>query len=148
MTASEASLPRDTRQLDPDLPDDLATRFRQIARLEENWNGHGAPPVDPDCIADAIRIIKIGLAMDLPAPDVALGGDGGIRIEWWDPDRWELSIDLVPGGQNTYALDLIHPDGAIETSDGAIENDDQIRRIFRLMIQPTPQQQSTGGTHG
>ena len=144
MTPDETALLRDAS----DLPDELAARFRQIARLEENWNGYGAPPVDPDCIADAIRIIKIGLAIGLPAPDVALGGDGGIRIEWWDPDQWELSIDLVPGGQNTYALDLPHPDGAIEASDGAIENDDQIRRIFRLMIQPATQQQSIGGTHG
>ena len=134
MTASEASPPRDTRQREPDLPDELAARFRQIARLEENWNGHGAPPVDPECIADAIRVIKIGLAMGLPAPDVALGGDGGIRVEWWDIDRWELSIDLVPGVQNTYALDLFHSDGAIETSDGAIENDDQIHRIIGLMV--------------
>ena len=148
MAASEKSPPRDTPKRDPDLPDELAARFRQIARLEENWNGHGAPPIDPDCIADAIRIIKMGLAIGLPAPAVALGGDAGIRIEWWDPDRWELSIDLVPGGQATYALDLLHPDGAIEASDGAMENDDQIRRIFRLMIQPAPQQQSTGGTHG
>ena len=148
MTASEASPPRNTRQLDPDLPDELATRFRQIARLEENWNGQDAPPIDPDCIAGAIRIIKIGLTIGVPAPAVALGGDGGIRIEWWDPDRWELSIDLVPGGQATYALDLLHPDGAIEASDGAIENDDQIRRIFRLMVHPAPQQQSTGGIHG
>ena len=147
MTAGEAPLPRDTRQRDPDLPDELATRFRQIARLEENWNGHGAPPVDPDCIADAIRIIKIGLAIGLPPPGVALGGDGGIGIEWWDPDRWELSINLVPGVQNTYALDLLHPDGAIEASDGAIENDDQIRRIIGLMVEPASQQQSTGGTH-
>ena len=134
MTASEASLPRDTRQREPDLPDELAARFRQIARLEENWNGYGAPPVDPDCIADAIRIIKIGLAMGLPAPDVALGGDGGIGIEWWDPDRWALSIHLVPGVQNTYALDLLRPDGTIEASDGALENDDQIRRIIGLMV--------------
>jgi len=46
----------------------------------------------------------------------------------------ELLIDLVPGGQNTYALDLFHTDGAIEASDGAIENDDQIRRIIGLMV--------------
>ncbi|MDE2786365.1 MAG: hypothetical protein OXL37_06840 [Chloroflexota bacterium] len=130
MTPAEKALLRDASEL----PEELATRFRQIARLEENWNGYGAPPVDPDCIADAIRIIKIGLAMDLPAPDVALGGDGGIRVEWWDIDRWELSIDLIPGVQNTYALDLFHSDGAIETSNGAIENDDQIRRIIGLMV--------------
>ena len=130
MTPDETALLRDAS----DLPDELAARFRQIARLEANWNGQGAPPVDPDCIADAIRVIKIGLAMDLPAPDIALGGDGGIRVEWWDIDRWELSIDLIPGAQNTYTLDLFHSDGAIEASDGAIENDDQIRRIFGLMV--------------
>ena len=130
MTPAERALLRDASAL----PDELATRFRQIARLEENWNGYGAPPVDPDCIADAILIIKIGLAMDLPAPDVALGGDRGIRIEWWDPDRWELSIDLVPRGQTTYALDLLHPDGAIACIDGAIEDDDQFRRIIGLMV--------------
>lgn len=134
MTASEASPPRDTRQLEPDLPEELATRFRQIARLEENWNGYGAPPIDPNCIADAIRIIKIGLAMGLPAPAVALGGDGDIGIEWWEPAQWALTIDLAPGVQNTYALDLLLPDGAIEASDGAIENDEQIRRIIGLMV--------------
>ena len=73
MTPAERALLRDAS----DLPDELAARFWQIARLEENWNGHGAPPVDPECIADAVRVIKIGLAMGLPAPDVALGGGRG-----------------------------------------------------------------------
>ena len=130
MTPAERALLRDAS----DLPDELAARFRQIARLEENWNGYGAPPVDPECIADAIRVIKIGLAIGLPAPAVALGGDGGMGIEWWEIERWQLWIALVPGGQNTYALNLSHPDGEVEASDGAIENDDQIRRIFRLMV--------------
>ena len=134
MTASEASPREDTGQPEPDLPEELATRFRQIARLEENWNGQGAPPVDPDCIADAIRIIKIGLAMGLPAPYVALGGDGGMGIEWWEIEQWQLTIDLVPGVQNTYALDLLRPDGTVEASDGAIENDDQVRRIMGRMV--------------
>ncbi len=134
MTASEASPPGDTPQPEPDLPAELAARFRQIARLEENWNGQGAPPIDPGCIADAIRIIKIGLALDLPTPGVALGGNAGIGVEWWEIDRWQLWIDLVPGGQNTYSLDLIRPDGTVEASDGAIENDDQIRRVLGLMV--------------
>lgn len=76
MTPAERTLLRDASEL----PDELATRFRQIAKLEENWNSHGAPHVDPDCISDAIRIIKIGLAMDLPAPDIALGGDGASAL--------------------------------------------------------------------
>ena len=134
MTASEASLPGDTHQGEPDLPEELAARFRQIARLEENWNGYGAPPIEPSCIADAIRIIKIGLVMGLPAPAVALGGDAGIRIEWWELEQGELSIDLVPGGQNTYALDRLRPDGTVEASDGAVENDDHIRRIFGRLV--------------
>ena len=143
MMPTETALFQDASEL----PDELATRFRQITGLAENWNGYGAPPVDPGCIVDAIRIVKIGLAMGLPAPGVAPGGDAGIGIEW-ETERWELSIDLVPGGQTTYALDRLHPDGTTEESDGIIENDDQIRRTFRLMVQPAPQQQSTGGTHG
>ena len=134
MTASEASPPGDTQQPEPDLPAELAARFRQIAQLEENWNGLGAPAVDPDCIADAIRIIKIGLAMGLPDPYVALGGDGDIGVEWWDIERWQLWIGLVPGGQNTYALDLTRPDGTTEASEGSLENDDHIGRIIGLMV--------------
>jgi len=129
MTPTETALLRDAAEL----PDELATRFQQIAGLAENWNGYGAPPVDSDCITDAIRIIKIGLAMGLPAPGVAPGGDAGIGIEW-ETEHWELSIDQVPGGHTTYALDKLHPDGATEESDGAIENDDQMRRIIGLLV--------------
>ena len=116
-----------------ELPDNLAERFRQIAGLAENWNGYGAPPIDPGCILDAVRIVKLGLAMGLHAPGIAPGGDAGIGIEW-ETGRWELSIDLVPGGETTYALDRLHPDGTTEESDGAIENDDQIRRIIGLLV--------------
>ena len=92
-------------------------------------------PLTPDCIADAIRIIKIGLAVgSARLPTLRLEGTGAFGIEWWDPDRWVLSIHLVPGVQNTYALDLLNPDGTVEASDGAIENDDQIRRIISLMV--------------
>ena len=134
MTASEASRPEDTRQPEPDLPAELAARFRQMAELEQNWNGYGAPPVDPDCIADAIRIIKIGLAMGQPTPRVALDGHGGIGVKWWEFEQWDLSIDLVPGGRNTYSLDLLRQDGTVEASDGAIEDDDQIRRLIGLLV--------------
>ena len=129
MTPTETVLLRDVLEL----PDELASQFRQFAGLEENWNGYGAPPIEPSCIADAIRIVKIGLAMGLSAPGVAPGGDAGIGIEW-ETERWELSIDLVPGGRTTYALDKLRPDGVTEESDGAIENDDQIRRIIGLLV--------------
>ena len=129
MTPTETVLLRDVLEL----PDELASRFRQFAGLEENWNGYGAPPADPGCIGDAIRIVKIGLAMGLSAPGVAPGGDAGVGIEW-ETERWELSIDLVPGGRATYALDKLHPDGVTEESDGVIEDDDQIRRIIGLMV--------------
>ena len=129
MTTTETALLRDAGEL----PDELATRFRQIASLAENWNGYGAPPIEQGCIADAIRIAKIGLAMGLPVPGVAPGGDAGVGIEW-ETERWELSIDLVPGGQTTYALDRLHPDGTTEESDGAIEDDDKMRRIIGLLV--------------
>lgn len=59
---------------------------------------------------------------------------GGVGIEW-ATEQWGLSIDIVPGAATTYALDKILPDGAAsEGSDGTLENDDQIRRIFGLMV--------------
>ena len=134
MTTSEASLPRNTHQWEPELPEELATRFRQIAGLAENWNGYGAPPIDVGlhCGCHSRHQDWPGHGL-CPLPSVAPGGDAGIGIEW-ETERWELSIDLVPGGQTTYALDRLHPDGATEESDGAIEDDDQIRRIISLMV--------------
>ena len=130
MTTIETTLLRNTSTL----PDDLAEQFRRIAGLIENWNGYGGPAIEPDCIEDAVRIAKMGLAMGLPAPGVAPGGDGGIGIEW-AMEQWELSIDIAPGAATTYALDKILPDGAAsEESDGTLESDDQIRSIFALMV--------------
>ena len=129
MTTSETALLQNTPSPREDFPDELAERFLQIAGLEENWNGYGAPPMEPDCIEDAIRIVKMGLAMGLPAPSVAPGGDAGVGIEW-AAGQWELSIDITPDGETTYALDHILSDGSTEESEGAFENDGQIRRIL------------------
>ena len=112
---AKATLLREAQEL----PDGLVERFFQIAGLEENWNGYGAPSIEPACIEDAIRIVKVGLAMGLPAPGVAPGGDAGIGIEW-AAGQWELSIDIVPDGDTTYALDKLLPNGAVEEREGTL----------------------------
>ena len=129
MTPTETALLQDASEL----PDKLANRFRQIAELAENWNGYGSPSIEPACIQDAVRIVKMGLSMGLPVPGVAPGGDAGIGIEW-ATDQWELSIDIVPGGGTTYALDKLLPDGATEESEGTFEDDGQIRRVLEIMV--------------
>ena len=133
MTTSETALLQNTHSPWEGFPDELAERFLQIAGLEENWNGYGAPPIEPACIEDAVRIVKKGLAMGLPAPGVAPGGDAGIGIEW-AAGQWELSIDIVPDGDTTYALDKLLPNGAVEESEGKFEDDDQIRGVLGMMV--------------
>ncbi len=133
MTTSETALLQNTPSPWEGFPNELAERFHQIAELTENWNGYGAPPIEPVCIEDAIRIVKMGLAMGLPAPGIAPGGDAGIGIEW-AAGQWELSIDIVPGGDTTYALDKLLPDGTAEESEGMFEDDAQIRHIIGLMV--------------
>lgn len=114
-----------------DLPEALASRFRQISGLPDNWDSYGAPPVDEDALKDSAYIAKLGVDMNLPLPAVAPGSDAGIGIEW-ETDAGELYIDIAPGSDTTYALSRYGPEP--EEQEGTLENRGQISRILERLV--------------
>src|SRR5207249_2304380 len=54
-----------------------------LVRLEDNWDGEGAPRVRPDLIRSALRLACQMMEADYPAPhDVYPMPDGNITLEW------------------------------------------------------------------
>ena len=82
---------------------DMEETLRRFSELRENWDSYGGRAISPDAIAEARRILKAAINLNLPEPWVAPGGDAGIGIQW-DTNRAELYIDVVPLEETTYAL--------------------------------------------
>lgn len=122
----------------PQLPEELAANIRHIAGLEQNWNGYDAPPIDADCIAQAVSMVKMALSINLTTPRLTPGDGAGIGIHW-ETERWELHVNLAPGQTANYVLDRRQPHGATEERYGVINNYADLRRIFRIIARSNHQ---------
>lgn len=80
-------------------------KLDEISKLEKDWNGYGAEPIDERLIKETRSILN-GLG-DLPQPFVSpFGGGGGIQIEWEKKDKTYLEIEIKSctdyGEENKY----------------------------------------------
>lgn len=57
-------------------------RLVGLITLPENWDSYGAPPVDPQCVHTAIRLLLDTMQDDSPAPAVVPTCRGGVQLEW------------------------------------------------------------------
>jgi len=64
----------------------------------ENWDGYGADPIEPETLAAARRFLRL-LPQTFGEPDIAPGTDGTIGLEWAFKNRplRKLFIDIGPG---------------------------------------------------
>lgn len=79
---------------------DLAACRQQLAGfldLEDDWDGYGAMPIEPSCVAAAevVLVVLVSAAPDLRAPHIGPLVIGGVGLEWDVGDDW-LSIDFEP----------------------------------------------------
>lgn len=70
--------------------------------LEENRDGYGAKPVDPDSFLMAVRLFH-SLPRMLPLPDVSVDPDGEVAFEWYVEPRRSFSVSVGADGVLTYA---------------------------------------------
>lgn len=107
----------------------LDARLDQAAALGANWDGHGAPPIDP-AILRAIR--GWGQTMPgwafAPAPAVVPLSSGALQLEWhvgprilelefespetvhylrWDPGHGVRDEDTYPAGDRSRSEELV-----------------------------------------
>jgi len=80
----------------------------RLARLPNNWDGYGSPPIQPAALASAHRFIAAVEALPLPLPSVAPVTGGGIGFTWQLENR-ELEIEVLPDGTTQYLMAVKDP---------------------------------------
>jgi hypothetical protein len=110
------------------LVDDIEADLRSLGQLSPNWDGYGAPAIDPAVIA-AVRSFVARLPQELaPRPRVVPMSNGMVQLEWhagprslelefespdsirylrWDPEEGIEDEESFPAAEVNIALDLI-----------------------------------------
>ncbi len=78
----------------PDSIERVLAEIEQLRHLDPNWDGYGAPVIDP-AIIDAAKSFVAGLPATCPiAPRVVPMSSGALQLEWHDgPKSLELEFE-------------------------------------------------------
>ena len=87
----------------PHTPPELDARFRDIAKLPQDWNSYGAAPISPWAIAEARMIANEAIGLGLPYPAVSPASGASVDIEW-QTNNADLLIDVDPRQGISYLL--------------------------------------------
>ncbi len=115
---------------------DLEAEFRSLGELSPNWDGYGAPAIDPAVIA-AVRSfvarIPHGLA---PRPRVVPMSSGMVQLEWHAGAR---SLELEFEAPDSIRYLRWHPEEGIEDEDSFPAADVEIAvDLIRWFVNGTP----------
>jgi hypothetical protein len=72
-----------------------------IATLPDNWDGEGAPRIQPAVMDAALRVLEQLLPSHTPAPQIVPAHRAGIQVEWHRNGK-DLEIEFVPGSPTTF----------------------------------------------
>lgn len=117
----------------PVLTEKLKTKFNEIRNLPPGWDSYNADPIEEGPIAEAERIVRIGLSEGLSDPWIAPGSDGSVGITW-ETEKGDIYIDILPDQSPTYAQDLFKEGEEPEESEGEIEHPAHLRYVLRLLV--------------
>lgn len=85
--------------------------------LEPNWDSYGAHPVRSSAFVQAIRLLAAVLATPVRRPSIVPTPEGGIQLEWHEPDA-DLEFEIHPAGGIEVFLEM----GDGETWEGPLVN--------------------------
>jgi hypothetical protein len=109
----------------------------ELARLPDNWDGYGSPPLQPRALSTAIRLLSAIDADELPTPELCPVTGGGIGITWQLPPR-RLEIEVLPDGSLEYLAVAAEPGAGVETiREGHLTSDRRrtVRRLLYWLVQ-------------
>jgi hypothetical protein len=96
------------------LDDDIEVDLRALGELAPNWDGYGAPAIDPAAIA-AVRSFVARLPRGLaPRPRVVPMSNGMVQLEWHAGPR---SLELEFEAPDSIRYLRWHPEEGIEDED-------------------------------
>ncbi len=67
---------------DPDFADAINVRLDELSRLQPNWDGYGAPTIDPKIIAAARTFVRSLPAQLALCPRIVPLSPGNLQLEW------------------------------------------------------------------
>jgi hypothetical protein len=89
---------------------DAAKKLQALSVLPKGWDSYGGLPLRPEAREMAARVLDELQARPMPVPNVALGSEGNVHLEWRSTGR-ELEVELGDGTSIEYLK--VGPDGDI-----------------------------------
>ncbi len=78
-------------------------RLTHLLDLPANWDSYGAVPIRIDVAKQVARAIRDFMSLGVPAPQIVPTADGGLQLEWHQPDRY-LEVHFATPTDLTYYL--------------------------------------------
>lgn len=127
-----------SRQLVPQLSQELIDRLAYLASLQANWDGEGSAPVSQFAIDKIRSLLLEAYALggeSLPIPFIGPTRDGMLVAEWKTDAGKELILDVLPDETSPGFL-LVEPQASGEEQETEAEIGDEwpIERIIRQLL--------------
>jgi hypothetical protein len=68
-----------------------------LTELSENWDGYGAPSIQPATVISALMFLEMIAAPTIMTPAIVATGLGHVQLEWHGPEG-ELDVEITPEG--------------------------------------------------
>ena len=79
----------------------LQEHLTQLSQLRENWNSHGAKPIDPSVLEHVKTFLEEVIDADVPFSQIVPRVDGTVQLEWHTKNK-DLEIYLDAPGEGTF----------------------------------------------
>lgn len=110
----------------------LIRELLRVAELGRDWDSYGAPPVDPDAVYSAIRLVAdfAKLTSPVPFPDVGPTPDGGVLLRW---DLGATEVDVVyHGDRGRYVITRLADDQIL--AQGELDDVDPLKEVVGRFV--------------
>ena len=95
----------------PEWEEVVLNRLVELRTLSEDWDTYGGSPVTQEVAAYSFALLRAVMAAETRAPDLVPLPQGGLQMEWHDPN---LDVEITieePGFASVWVVSPTHPDG-------------------------------------
>lgn len=75
----------------------VLSEFERLTSLEADWDGYGAPVIQPSLIIHTLNFLEATALESGPAPAIVATGRGSIQLEWHRRGH-EIDVEIAPDG--------------------------------------------------
>lgn len=97
-----------------------------LARLAENWDGHGSRPIQRGALQQSAPLLGLLSKSSLPEPQIFPVPGGGIQLEWQNA-KCGAELEILPDG----AMEFLIVDAAGEMREGSVSS--SLEEVYRLI---------------